>query len=142
MIQSILKRTLPRIGIRHLANGASGKDVTFSVKEKVSEKDIEKMFDYSVEKAIISDHWDDAMEVIRKSEDIFPLTKPSEDDLLNIRASRPTMTLASLVNESNTLQNLVDLGVHLHRWDKNGHLGLAAKLDFARDVAPTVRHWS
>lgn len=139
MIQSILKRILPRIGIRHLANGASGKDVTFSVKEKVSEKDIEKMFDYSVEKAIISDHWDDAMEVIRKSEDIFPLTKPSEDDLLNIRASRPTMTLASLVNESNTLQNLVDLGVHLHRWDKNGHLGLAAKLDFARDVAPTVR---
>ena len=113
MIQSILRRTLPRIGIslipirsdiRHLANGTTRKDVTFSVKEEVSEKDIEKMFDYSVEKAIISDHWDDAMEVIRKSEDIFPLTKPSEDDLLKIRASRPTMTLASLVNESNTLQ--------------------------------------
>ena len=27
----------------------------------------------------------------------------------------------------------------LHLWDRNGHLGLAVKLDFAKDVAPLVR---
>lgn len=110
-----------------------------AVYKNVTEKDIEAMFDYSVDTQIISDHWDDAMEVIKKSEEVVPLEKPSEDDLLRIRASRPTMTLASLVNESKTLQNLVDLGVSLHTWDTNGHLGLAVKLDFVRDVAPVVR---
>ena len=34
---------------------------------------------------------------------------------------------------------MVDLGVALHMWDSRGHLGLAVKLDFDRDVAPLVR---
>jgi len=105
----------------------------------VTESDIEAMFDYSVDKDIISDHWDDAMEVIRKSEEVFPTYKPTEEDLLSIKATIPTMTLVSLVNESRTLQSLVDLGVELHYWDSIGELGLAAKLDFERDVAPVVR---
>ena len=109
----------------------------------VSEADIEAMFDYSLENVeSLSDHWDEAMEIIKKSEEVFPPHKPSEEELLNIRATQPTATLASLVNESETLQRLVDLGVELHRWDKYGHLGLAAKLDFMRDVAPTVEFLS
>jgi len=105
----------------------------------VTESDIEAMFDYSVDKDIISDHWDDTMEVIRKSEEVFPTYKPTENDLMSIKATIPTMTLVSLVNESKTLQSLVDLGVQLHNWDSIGELGLAAKLDFERDVAPVVR---
>ena len=109
----------------------------------VTESDIEAMFDYSLENVeSLSDHWDEAMEIIKKSEEVFPPHKPTEEELLNIRATQPTATLASLVNESETLQRLVDLGVELHRWDRNGHLGLAAKLEFMRDVAPTVEFLS
>ena len=112
-------------------------------KYSVTESDIEAMFDYSLENVEnLSDHWDDAMEIIKKSEQVFPPHKPTEEELVNIRATQPTATLASLVNDSETLQRLVDLGVELHRWDKYGHLGLAAKLDFIRDVAPTVEFLS
>ena len=103
----------------------------------VSENDLEAMFDYSLEDVEnLSDHWDDAMEIIKKSEEVFPSHKPTEEELAKIRATQPTATLASLVNDSQTLQRLVDLGVELHRWDN--YLGMAAKLDFMRDVAPTL----
>jgi hypothetical protein len=49
------------------------------------------------------------------------------------------MTTAALVNDSATLQRLVQLGVSLHSWEQRGHLGLATKLDFITDVAPVVR---
>jgi mTERF domain-containing protein len=83
--------------------------------------------------------WDDAMAVIEMSEEVFPEARPSPDQLLAIRATRPTQTLAALVNESRTLQKLVDLGVSLHTWEQNNHVNLAVKLDFVRDVAPVVR---
>ena len=114
-----------------------------SDKYSVSETDIEAMFDYSLEEVEnLSDHWDDAMEIIKRSEQVFPPQRPTEEELVRIRATQPTATLASLVNDSETLQRLVDLGVELHMWDKRGHLGLAAKLDFIRDVAPTVEFLS
>ena len=59
--------------------------------------------------------------------------------LLNPRASRPTASLASIVNESETLQRLVDLGVNLHKWEVRGHMGMAVKLDFTEHVAPKIR---
>jgi len=144
MIRTAIKSSVFRMGIRRFCDitPKSSREASERYKvvyNNVTERDIEAMFDYSVDSDIISDHWDDAMEVIKKSEEVFPLDKPSEDDLLKIRASRPTMTLGSLVNESKTLQNLVDLGVSLHEWDTKGHLGLAVKLDFVRDVAPVVR---
>jgi hypothetical protein len=49
------------------------------------------------------------------------------------------MSLAALVNDSTTLQRLVQLGVSLATWDQRGYARLAAKLDFAADVAPLVR---
>jgi len=144
MIRTHLMSSVVRLGIRKLCLSTSKScseksnrvDIVYS---DVSENDIEAMFDYSVDKEIVADHWDDAMNVIKQSEEVFPPHRPSEHELLKIRATRPTMTLASLVNESQTLQKLVDLGVSLHKWDKYGHLGLAAKLDFERDVAPIVR---
>jgi len=84
-------------------------------------------------------HWDSAMSVIHKSEEIFPPSRPTPDDLLQVRAAFPTTSLASLVNSSSTLQRLVDLGVGLHHWESRGHLDFAVKLDFVRDVAPIVR---
>jgi len=144
MIRASLKSSALKFGIRRFCQGsikfcnetANRVNIVYN---DVSEKDIEAMFDYSVDKEIVADHWDDAMNVIKQSEEFFPPHRPSEDELLKIRASRPTMTLASLVNESQTLQKLVDLGVSLHTWDKFGHIDLAAKLDFERDVAPIVR---
>lgn len=105
----------------------------------IDETDMEAMFQYSASAVELEEHWGEAMEVIRRSEQILPPYRPTEEDLLTIRASKPTMTLASLVLESETLQRLVDLGVALHEWDSKGHLGLAVKLDFDRDVAHIVR---
>ena len=62
-------------------------------------------------------------------------------DFYVYRASRPTMSLAALVNESPTLQQLIQLGVSLNIWEQQGQLGLATKLDFNTDVAPLVRYW-
>ena len=44
------------------------------------------------------------LQVIQASEALLPQERPSEDDLMKVRATRPTMTLASLVMESSTLQ--------------------------------------
>jgi len=105
----------------------------------VSENDIEEMFEFSArEVGDLSDHWEEAMNVVEKTEQMFPIPKISEEDLLKIRATQPTCTLASLVNQSETLQTLVDLGVQLYVWDKKGCLDLAAKLDFNRDIAPII----
>jgi len=132
-----LQTIIIRHGLRQYSDKAAvGSSV---VNKHVSESDIEAMFEYSVQKSKISDNWPDAMDVITKAEEVFPLDKPTKEQLLNIRASRPTMTLASLVPQSKTLQNLVDLGVALHKWDEKGKLPMAAKLDFDRDVAPLVR---
>ena len=111
-------------------------------RSEVSEAEIQEMFEYAAEDvADISDNWDETMEVVRKTEQVFPLSKPSEEDLLQIRASQPTMTLASLIPQSPGLQRLVDLGVMLHRWDSMGKLPLAAKIDFERDVVPLVQFY-
>ena len=92
-----------------------------SNKFKVSEDDIEDMFDFSASKVDdLSEHWDEAMNVVEKTEEMFPLEKQTEEDHLKIRATQPTCTLASIVNESETLKSLVDLGVHIHRWDEYG----------------------
>ena len=89
----------------------------------VSENDIEEMFEFSArEVGDLSDHWEEAMNVVEKTEKIFPIPKLSEEDLLKIRATQPTCTLASLVNQSETLQTLVDLGVQLYVWDKKGKI--------------------
>jgi len=101
------------------------------------------MFEYAADNVPdISDHWDETMAVVRQTEQVFPLYKPSEEDLVQIRASQPTMTLASLIPQSPGLQRLVDLGVMLHRWDSMGKLPLAAKLDFERDVVPLVQFFN
>ena len=106
----------------------------------VSEAEIEEMFEFAAEEvADISDHWDETMAVVKKTEEVFPLYKPCEEDFHEIRASQPTMSLASLIPQAPGLQRLVDLGVALHRWDAMGKLDLATKIDFERDVVPLVQ---
>ena len=141
-----LKKSLdPKYGVRNFCSAISQEEsekfkvILSSNKFKVSEDDIEDMFDYSASNVDdLSQHWDDAMKVVEKTEEIFPLQKQREEDFLKIRATQPTCTLASLVNESETLKSLVDLGVHLHQWDAHGHVDLIAKIDFKRDVVPLI----
>ena len=139
-----------RLGVRFLSsvsesnnNNAAQK---FAVKIKsspatnITENEIDEMFDYSADTDDdIADSWDDAMNLVKTSEILFPPHKPSEEELGNIRAAQPTSTLVSLVNTSDTLQRLVDLGVQLHVWDTRGKIDLAAKLEFSRDVVPMIR---
>ncbi|XP_023335545.1 transcription termination factor 3, mitochondrial [Eurytemora carolleeae] len=83
--------------------------------------------------------WESSMDIIKRTEQVLPETKQTEEDLVKIRASRPIASLASIVNESATLQRLVDLGVNLHKWEVRGHMGMAVKLDFTEHVAPKIR---
>lgn len=107
-----------------------------------SESELENMFDASSSGVDLSCQWGEAMQAIHLSEQLLPQQRPSPEELVSIRASRPTMTLGSLIQESDTLKRLVDLGVGLHIWDREGHLGLAAKLDFDRDVVHIIRFLS
>lgn len=84
-------------------------------------------------------NWESSMQVIRKTEKVFPEPKPTEEELLSIRASRPIATLASIVNDSLTLQKLVDLNVDLWRWERKGCIGMALQLDLDGDVLPRVK---
>ena len=48
----------------------------------VTETEIQEMFEYAAEDVgDISEHWDEAMEFVRRTEEVFPLFKPSEEDL-------------------------------------------------------------
>jgi len=147
-VLSVGRLKLFRHGLRLYSEGSSNTLARSAVlpvpQEKqvladIDETDLEAMFEYSAASVHLEDHWTEAMEVIRRSEELLPQHRPTEEDLMKIRATKPTMTLAALVPESLTLQKLVDLGVALHIWDRFGHLGLAVKLDFDRDVAHVVR---
>lgn len=114
--------------------------------EKKADVILEKIFDQaSVEisqgqgQAKDTIDWSQSMRVIKKTEEVLPELKPTPGDLDTIRAAKPTLNLASLVNESKTLQRLLDLGVGLYSWENKGYLKLAVKLDFDLDVAPVIR---
>ena len=105
-----------RLGVRFLSsvsesNNNSGAAQKFAVKIKsspatnITENEIDEMFEYSADTDDdIADSWDDAMNVVKTSEILFPPHKPSEEELGNIRAAQPSSTLVSLVNTSDTLQ--------------------------------------
>jgi len=86
--------------------------------------------------------WNNSMHLIKRSEEVLPDKKPTPEELESIRATKPVASLASLVNESPTLQKLIDLGVGLWSWEKQGQLGLAVKLDFQEDVVPLIQFLS
>jgi len=140
--QSVLRPSGFRIGLRQMSSriedarkvGALNQVTDNS--ESTLNQIFEKAAEYSPKDGV---DWDISMEVIKRTENILPSHKPTKEELEDIRASRPTVSLASLVNESETLQKLVDLGVKLSYWDNSDKLGLAVKLDFDRDVAPVVR---
>lgn len=52
----------------------------------------------------------------------------------------PTFTFAKYANKSNTIQELVKLGVHLYKFEsQEGMLQYILSLDFERDVKPYIR---
>ncbi|XP_031616844.1 transcription termination factor 3, mitochondrial [Contarinia nasturtii] len=51
---------------------------------------------------------------------------------------QPTFNLAAYVQKSETLQQLLNLGVNLHQLDKSLHTEFIATLDFQRDISPYV----
>eukprot|EP00088_Acartia_fossae_P032459 TRINITY_DN3322_c0_g1_i2.p1 TRINITY_DN3322_c0_g1~~TRINITY_DN3322_c0_g1_i2.p1 ORF type:complete len:417 (+),score=68.54 TRINITY_DN3322_c0_g1_i2:308-1558(+) len=86
--------------------------------------------------------WNWGMPVIQKSEEVLPPDRPTYEELDSIRAAKPTRSLASIINDSKNLQKLVDLGIDLNAWESKQELGLAVKLDFDRDVVPTLKFLS
>jgi len=129
----------------HMRHGVGGDILEFgefgksSVEDEVFKEDVEDVFACSAEGINLKDPWGKAMESIIQAEKLVDHPRPSEEDLISVRAAQPTQTLAALVQESSTLKRLVDLGVPIHLWDTNNQLGLAVKLDFDRDIAPVVR---
>ncbi len=43
-----------------------------------------------------------------------------EKELERMTVNKPTFTLARIVNESPSMKKLLDLGVNLSHWEKNG----------------------
>ena len=80
--------------------------------------------------------WDEAMEVIIRAEQLD--SKSSKNELMNKPGIRPFFNLASIVNENPTLQRLVDLGVDISAWERNGDIDTALVLDFQHDVIPRI----
>lgn len=86
--------------------------------------------------------WDKEMDAIEKEEcqRSRSILEPVEDEY-EIYAEpmvRPTFTLAHYVQKSETLQQLLKLGVSLHKWDEMGVGQLIANLDFKQDVEPYI----
>jgi len=107
---------------------------------EASENVLQRIFEKAAETDQYDDmDWDTSMDVIKRTEEVLPPLKPTPEQLRQIRASRPTATFSSIINQSDTLKKLVDLGVELYLWEKRNHLDLAVKLDFERDVAPYIK---
>jgi len=88
--------------------------------------------------------WNRAMDVIQRTEDQqLPQLRPDKAQLHEqLAVLNPTYSLTTLVNESDTLQKMVDLGVDLSKWESSDGLkgaGLALSLDFELDVAPRIQ---
>lgn len=96
-------------------------------KHKVAEPDME--IDWNIE-----------MKAIREDESRSVLTSPQTGDLADVATSaasflRPTHNLAAYVNQSETLQKLIQLGVDLHRIERRKGLAeFILRLDFDRDM--------
>lgn len=70
-----------------------------------------------------------------------PVLQECKEDISHVAPYlQPTFNFAAYVNKSETLQQLVKLGVDLHRIEKNGEaVPFILKLDFERDVKGFVR---
>jgi len=144
MLRSHL-RTGFRMGLRSFCQQSpitSNNQVEVVLKDNHSDSEaiLNKIFAHAAQKSEEQDvDWDMSMNIIKKTEEVLPEHRPTQEELDAIRATKPLSSLASLINESLTLQKLVDLGVNLHKWEVKGQIGLAVKLDFAADVAPIIK---
>ena len=63
---------------------------------------------------------------------LFSVLISDEEELERMTVNKPTFTLARIVNESLSMKKLLDLGVNLSQWEKNGKVFHAG---FLPDVA-------
>ncbi|XP_042887372.1 transcription termination factor 3, mitochondrial-like [Penaeus japonicus] len=81
-------------------------------------------------------NWENEMKLsdLKTRDVLVSLKDPSEIDLLSPEL-RPTFNLASYLNISTTLQEMVKLGVDISRWEKRkGISSYILKLEFQRDM--------
>ena len=82
--------------------------------------------------------WNRAMDVIKRTEaDQLPQLRPDKAQLHEqLAVLNPTYSLTTLVNESDTLRKLVDLGVDLSQWESRCvHSG-------ASNSWPNINQWT
>ena len=78
------------------------------------------------------------MELVKESEMSYHDPKINKAEIMHQPGVLPSHNVASFVNQSKTMQRLVDLGTKISEWEKNDHLNLAYQLDFANDVVPRI----
>ncbi len=83
--------------------------------------------------------WNDAMAMVMTVDQSHPAAKVSEERKKAAVERTVSHSLAKLVAGSPTLQRLIDLGVDLASWEKQGLGPSALTLDFDADVAGKVR---
>lgn len=87
--------------------------------------------------------WTHEMQRIRAEESARSVLAPAAADFDATTAApltRPAHNLAAYVKRSHTLQQLLQLGVDLHRIERrNGLADFVLRLDFERDVQPRIR---
>jgi len=100
----------------------------------------EKFLANAVEQSKSEDiDWNEAMEFVKAAENQYPVAEKNLTEIMDKPGVRPTYNLASIVNYSDTLPKLVDLGTKISKWEQNDYMEMALGLDFITDVAPRIR---
>lgn len=78
---------------------------------------------------------------VESSDEKLPVLQECKEDISHVAPYlQPTFNFAAYVNKSETLQQLVKLGVNLHKIEKNvDAVPFILKLDFERDVKNYIR---
>ncbi|TRY71071.1 hypothetical protein TCAL_01179 [Tigriopus californicus] len=85
--------------------------------------------------------WDLAMAVIREAETRFPNPTATPQEKARLTDQSFTFNLAKLADDHHGLRALIDLGVNVAQWERNGQTDIALKLDFVRHVQPKVKFY-
>lgn len=113
-----------------------------TIPPKPKKRQIEKAFRKTAQ--ILGDEpteidWDVAMTVIREAETRFPENPATPQEKARLTDQSYTFNLAKLADDHRGLRALIDLGVNVAQWERNGQMEMALKLDFERQVQPKVK---
>ena len=83
--------------------------------------------------------WNSAMEAIEQAEHHYPIMHYDAAELERLKDESITFNLAKIIDRSFALKKMVDLGVDISMWEKNGALDFALRLNFEKDVVPKMK---